>query len=162
MDENVSQLPGPRLRQLRELKGLSLADLAKRSGSSPSALHRYESGWGGFELKTLVRLAAALGARLEIRLSPVIRSVPDRLTPKQLVRRLSPLFWDVDLTEQHLEENSDWILRRVLQFGNWEDVHLVRLHFGDRAIRRAASHRSMDARTRRFWDVVLGAGINES
>ena len=159
MNENlgVPPLPGPRLRQLRSNKGLSLQELADAAGTSPSAVHRYESGWGSFELRTLARLAAALGARLEISLIPVVhggRSVP--LMRKKLLALLRPFFWDVDLTADHLQENPDWVLRRVLQFGDWNAVHHARQYFGDDAVLLAARHRSMDARSRRFWQVVLG------
>jgi transcriptional regulator with XRE-family HTH domain len=151
----IAELPGPRLRQLRLSKGLSLADVANRSGTSPSAVHRYENGWGGFELRTLARLAASLGARLEVSLEPLARPSA-RLSRGQLVRRFQTLFWDLELTADHLDDYPDWVLRRVLQFGDWEDVRLARLFFGDEAVGRAARHRSMDARTRRFWQVVLG------
>src|SRR5262245_59319803 len=154
MNENFSDLPGPRLRQLREQSHLSLAGLAKQSGTSPSALHRYESGWGGFELKTLVRVAAALGARLEIHLSRRA-SEEKKSSIRKLMIRWRHLFWDIDLTENHLEQHADWLLRRVLQFGDWEDVHQARMFFGDDAVSRAATHRSMDVRTRRFWQIVL-------
>ena len=155
---DLQQLPGPRLRQLRSIKGLSLQELADLAGSSPSAVHRYESGWGSFELRTVARLAAALGARLEIFLVPVVRESKERLTPRQLVALIRPLFWDVDITADHLQENPEWVVRRVLQFGAWEDVHQARIYFGDEAVRRAASHRSMDPRTRHFWRFVLGPG----
>jgi len=154
MNENISDLPGARLRQLRLANILSLAELARRSGTSPSALHRYESGWGSFELRTLARLAAALGARVTVRLIPVLED--ESLTSAQLVHRWRRLFWDVDLAERHLESNEEWVLRRLLQFGNLNDVHQARLFFGNDAVRRAASHRSMDGRTKRFWSVVLG------
>ncbi len=160
MNENIApNLPGAQIRELRTRKGLSLKELANRSGTSPSALHRYESGWGAFELKTLARLAAALDARLEVRLLP-LPSEGEQVTSRQLVRRLRPLFWDLDLEDRHVAQNPDWVLRRVLQFGTWEDVHQARLYFGDEAVHRAATHRSMDARTRRFWQVVLKRAEN--
>lgn len=156
-------LLGPQLRRLRKLKSLSLKELAGRSGTSPSALHRYESGWDRFELGTLRRLAAALGARLVVTLDPVHRSIAvDKETAQGLTTSLRPLFWDVDLTRDHLEDNPDWVLRRVLQFGDWDQVHRARLYFGDDAVRSAADHRSMDARTRRLWQVILGPAVSGS
>jgi hypothetical protein len=59
------------------------------------------------------------------------------------------------VTDTLYRAHPDWVLRRVLQFGDWDAVHRCRKFFGDEAIRRAAGHRSMDARTRRFWEVVL-------
>jgi hypothetical protein len=102
---------------------------------------------------------AALDADLEIHLdvdSP--RHSGGRETASQLTRRLRPLFWDVDLVDEHLRDNSLWVLRRVLQYGDWEDVHQARCYFGDERIRDAVRHRSMDTRTRRLWEVVLETG----
>ena len=159
MYENLLALPGPQLRRLRIDKVLSLKVLAAEVGTSPSALHRYESGWGRFELGTLRRLAAALGARLVVSIEPVRSPAPAAAdTPVRLAQVLRPLFWDVDLTAHHLRENPLWVLRRVLEFGDWKTVHRARGFFGDEAVRRAAAHRAMDARTRRFWQVVLGSG----
>lgn len=153
---STGPLVGPSLRSLRRRKGLSLKELAEKIGSSVSAIHRYESGWGRFELRTLQRLAAALDARLDIRLDPLH---PDgsagRASPAQLVRTLRPLFWDVELKPEHLDENPQWVLRRVLRFGDWQAVRRVRMYFGDDAVREAAAHRSMDVRTRRLWQVIL-------
>jgi transcriptional regulator with XRE-family HTH domain len=154
---SIAPLVGPSLRCLRQRKGLSLKELAERIGSSVSAIHRYESGWGRFELRTLRRLAAALDARLDIRLDPVHRDgSAGRASPAQLVRTLRPLFWDVELKPEHLDENPQWVLRRVLRFGDWQAVRMARVYFGDDAVREAAAHRSMDPRTRRLWQVILG------
>jgi transcriptional regulator with XRE-family HTH domain len=153
--ESSPPLLGPRLAQLRSHKGLSINDLAVSAGTSASAIHRYESGWDRFELRTLRRLAAALGARVEIRLEVPEASPQDRVRPGDLLHQLRPLFWDVTLVRSHLKENAQWVLRRVLQFGAWRDVHLARRYFGDAEMREAAEHRSMDPRTRRLWQVVL-------
>jgi len=137
---------------------LSLNALAMAAGTSPSALHRYESGWERFELGTLRRLAVALDSRLVVSLEPIRDSrSPGPETAAELVRRFRHLFWDVDLTAEHLQENPDWVLRRVLEFGDWDAVHQARLFFGDAAVQRAARHRGIHARTRRFWEVVLGS-----
>jgi AcrR family transcriptional regulator len=132
-----------------------LKELANSVGTSVTAVHRYESGWDRFEIRTLRRLAAALHARLEIRLEPIDHDRASSVSPFDLVRRIRPLFWDVDLTTTHLVENPQWVVRRVLQYGGWDEVSLVRRHFGDDAIRLAVQHRSVDARTRRLWSLVL-------
>lgn len=154
---STGPLVGPRLRALRQRKGMSLKELAENVGSSASAIHRYESGWGRFELRTLRRLAAALDARLDISLEPVQRNgAAGPLSPAQLAHDLRSLFWDVELQPEHLHQYSQWVLRRVLRFGDWQAVRQARMYFGDDAVREAAAHRSMDARTRRLWQVVLG------
>ena len=56
---------------LRESRGLSQAQLAGRIGISRSAIARLESAQpGNIELRTLVRVAAALGAHLDVSIRP--------------------------------------------------------------------------------------------
>lgn len=152
---------GPLLMKLRVLNGLSLNQLAEAAGTSTSAIHRYESGWDRFELRTLRRLARALDAHLEIRLEPRHDDdEPDSL--EDLSARLAPLFWDVDLTPRHLVDHPQWVLRRVLEFGDIRQNRWARRFFGDEAVATAARHRGMDPRVRRFWEVVLSAQQEES
>lgn len=153
--DSVPALPGAEIRRLRLQKRMTLKELAESAGTSASALHRYESGWDGFELRTLRRLAAALDARLLMTLETTTARPATPTTDDALAALLRPLFWDVDLTAAHIEENPEWVLRRVLQIGDWDAVRAVRLRYGDDAVRAAAEHRSMDARTRQFWRVVL-------
>jgi len=57
---------------LREARGLSQRQLARIAGLAQPMIARIESGKvKNLELKTLVRLAAALGARVRIDLEPV-------------------------------------------------------------------------------------------
>lgn len=55
-----------RLRSLRESKGLSVAELAKKSGLNRQALYRLESGEREPSLETARKLAGALGKRLRV------------------------------------------------------------------------------------------------
>jgi transcriptional regulator with XRE-family HTH domain len=128
-----------------------LADLV---GSSESAIHRYESGWDRFEVRTLRRLAEALDAQLEIRLEPRL-GADDPRDERDLVARIAALYWDVELQPRHLVENQQWVLRRVLEFGDLEQNRWVRRYFGDEAVAEAAQHRSMSPRVNRFWSLVL-------
>lgn len=136
---------------------MSLKELADTVGTSESAIHRYESGWDQFELRTLRRLARALDADLEIRLTPR-QAVEPAPGPVDLAARFAPLFWDVDLVAQHLLKNPQWVLRRVLEYGDLEQNRLARRYFGDEAVAEAARHRSVDPRVRRYWEVVLQQG----
>ena len=150
---------GARIRELRQAAGLTLETLAQRVGTSAPTLHRYESGWDRFEVATLRRIAAALGASLQIRLVPAAGAAPRPVpTRAALVKLLSPLFWDRDLTEADLDEHRDWALARVLTAGNLEQVRAARAAFGDDAIRRAVARRDVDARTRNYWQLILGGG----
>jgi len=57
------------LTQARLRAGLSQTDLAKRMGTSQSAIARLESGRSLPSAKTLLRFAEATGSRIELRLS---------------------------------------------------------------------------------------------
>lgn len=53
----------------RNKKGMTQADIAKRAGTTQSAIARFESGRTNPTLEFATRLSSALGARLEIRLA---------------------------------------------------------------------------------------------
>lgn len=73
---------------LREARELSQRDLARRAGIAQPMIARIESGKAkNLELKTLARLAAALGARINIELRPMI--VTKRSHPRARRRRLA-------------------------------------------------------------------------
>jgi len=55
-----------KLRSQRELKGLSLADVAKRAGMARSNLCRLEQNGENVKLETLQRYATALGCELVV------------------------------------------------------------------------------------------------
>jgi len=162
VSDNIS-LPAPappigvRIRSLRKTRGWSLAELARRAGTSAPSLHRYESGWDRFEVATLRRIAAALGARLEVRLVCEGSCVadPEEIGPRKLAALLAPLFWDRKLTVSDLRDHPQWVLRRVLMFGGRRQAGAVRDFYGDEAVREAVAHRSVDARTRNYWQVLL-------
>jgi len=157
-EKKVLPLIGQEIRRLRTARGMTLEQLAARAGTSASALHRYEAGWDRFELSTLRRISAALGVRLEVRLregegeSQRLDRVP---RANELVQLLAPLFWDKQLTTRDLEAHPLWVLGRVLMYGDRRQVDASRARFGDDMIRRAIRARGVDARTRRYWELVL-------
>jgi len=61
----------PKLRSQRELQGLSLADVARRTGMTRSNLCRLEQNGENVKLETLNRYAVAIGCEL----SPEIREL---------------------------------------------------------------------------------------
>ncbi len=161
---SADQPIGAQIRRLRQARGWSLAELARRAVTSAPTLHRYENGWDNFELGTLRKIAAALGARLEIRMTAEGTTAPAMRRPSRtaLVKLLSPLFWDQDLKAGNLDEHADWVLIRVLSFGNSKQVAAARSYYGDGALRRAIRRRGIDPRTRNYWSLVLGGGRNAS
>lgn len=157
MNDKLRGLPiGLQIRSLRTERGLTLEQLAACSGTSAPTLHRYEGGWDRFEIRTLERIASALDAGLEVQFAPGAPETGPKPTPEQLVCTLAPLFWDQDLRASDLSRYPDWVLARVLMYGQLDQVRAARRFFGDRAIATAVCRREVDDRTRNYWDVVLG------
>ena len=159
MSDNISSGKpiGAQIRSLRKAQGLSLAALAEIIGTSAPTVHRYENGWDRFELATLKRIGAALGARLEVNLvaERVQAQEIRKPTKTNLVKLLTPLFWDKALDKNDLKQYPEWVLERVLMFGNRTQVAAARTWFGDDVVLAVANRRGVDARTRNFWRVVL-------
>jgi transcriptional regulator with XRE-family HTH domain len=145
------------LKQRRLALGLSLAEVARRAGTSAATLSRYENGWTRFETYTLRKLAAALGCALEIELKP--RRGPDAAplrSPAEAVSRLQRLFWEHKLGVDDLEERTTWVVERVLEYGDLEDVRMLCDSLGKNVfLRSAAAAARVSPRTRNFWSQIL-------
>lgn len=81
--------------------------------------------------------------------------MPRRPSRARLLRALASLFWDHDLRTEDLDHHPDWVLGRVLMYGDLEQVRRARAYYGDAALRRAIARRGIDARTRGFWALIL-------
>lgn len=143
------------IRKRRLELGLSLADLARRAGTSAAALSRYEHGWQRFEVATLRKIATALACRLEIRLEPAGK--PRRpLRRARAVKQLSRLFWDHALTTADVRRYSVWVAERILEYGSLQDVHtLMAMMEREQFVKTVAQCRFRSARTRQFWRRML-------
>lgn len=143
------------LRQRRKELGLSLSDVARRAGTSPATISRYESGWDRFEVYTLQKLASSLACRLEISLEPLEEpaSTPSAET---VVERLSRLFWDKELTVSDLAEYPSWVVGRVLEYGALDDVRLLIRFIGrEEFLHTVCEVRFSSRRTECFWKRIL-------
>lgn len=65
------QVNGPAIRELRKALGIPQAELAKRSGISPSHMNKIEHGVESPKFETAVRIAQALGVAPDV-IAPVI------------------------------------------------------------------------------------------
>ena len=155
---------GQQIRDLRLARGWTLAELARRAGTSAPTLHKYENGWDRFELNTLRRIGTALAARLEVRLIPAASHPASARRPstKTMVKTLKPLFWDRRLRETDLTIYAGWVLERTLTSGDHAQVRAARAFYGDEAVGRAIERRGVDPRTRQYWRLILGGEENAS
>ncbi len=143
------------LRARRVELGLTLAELARRADTSAATLSRYENGWTRFELSTLRKLATALGCELVVKLEPRMPNL-DRPAAGEVVRRLRRLFWDQRLTVGHLTKNTLWVVERVLDLGNLDDVRGLIAYLGrDEFLGQVREARLTSPRTRAFWNRML-------
>jgi len=71
-EEEVQKLAiGEQLSRLRQEAGLTQAQVAKRIGTTASAISRYENAeYDRYELRTLHKIVRACGGRLEISVEP--------------------------------------------------------------------------------------------
>ncbi|MHC9539280.1 MAG: hypothetical protein AB9903_07140 [Vulcanimicrobiota bacterium] len=60
------------------------------------------------------------------------------------------LFWDAG--ELHPEENDEYIIRRVLEYGDEKDIKTLRsLYDDEKIISVVTERRGLSSRTRNFW-----------
>ncbi len=135
---------------------MSLSEVARRAGTSPATLSRYENGWTRFETYTLRKLALALDCELAIELRPKTRPERRPRSRKEICKKLGRLFWDHPLTPDDLATHATWVTERVLEYGTLEDVRMLHDAMGREAFLAAAAkaHR-VSPRTRSFWTRIL-------
>jgi hypothetical protein len=78
-------------------------------------------------------------------------------TPR-LPDNLKTLFWECDFASLDLHQYRNFVIRRILDRGNWDAITWLRRALGDTAIKDwfLAKHGSgLDARKLRFWEVIL-------
>lgn len=137
--------------------GLSLSDLARRADTSGATLSRYENGWTRFETATLRKLAAALNCDLRIDLVPTPRGKGARRGGRQqAVKQIRRLFWDRPLTSRDFGRYPVWVTERVLDYGNLDDVRVLRETLGrERFMKTVAQASRVSPKTRALWELVL-------
>ncbi|MDA3927232.1 MAG: helix-turn-helix transcriptional regulator [Kiritimatiellae bacterium] len=157
-DNTMNEQPtiSEQLRSRRQEIGLSLSELARRARTSAATLSRYENNWSRFEVYTLRKLALALDCDLELSFRPRVKRKVPSLSREELASRLGRLFWDHKLTAYDLDLHPVWVVERVLEYGNLDDVALLRETMGQKAFLAAvASTNRLSPRTQIFWNHML-------
>ncbi len=79
--------------------------------------------------------------------------VPDKLVLQQGLTRL---FWDVDLATIDPSAHPEWLVERVLEYGNLDDVRLLISYFGqDVFLDLVSTSRYSSRKTMCFWSEIL-------
>lgn len=157
-DNSMSSIPSlsHQLKQHRQALGLSLSGLARRTGTSPATLSRYENGWTRFETYTLKKLAVALNCELRIELVAHARRTTKRVTAAQVTSQLRRLFWDHPLSPDDLDHHAVWVMERVLEYGSMKDVELMTNFLGRKNfLALVAKATRVSPKTRNFWQKLL-------
>lgn len=83
----------------------------------------------------------------------------------KLPESLRSLFWDCDFDSLRLGEYDDFVIRRVLDRGDWESIRWLRRTLGDSAVRQwfLAKHGGgLEPAKLRFWELILDLPKDEA
>ncbi|MFA5811270.1 MAG: hypothetical protein WC956_02940, partial [bacterium] len=89
-----------------------------------------------------------------IELKPIRRTQPR--SRAAVTTKLARLFWDHDLEPGDFKKHPAWIVSRVLEYGNLDDVRILQAVLGKREfLRQVARARFSSSRTEAFWRYML-------
>lgn len=72
------------------------------------------------------------------------------------IDQLKRLFWDKPLSKNDFDDYPQWVIRRVLEYGNLDDVGLlIRLYGYKQLLLIVSEIRFHDPLTENFWHVIL-------
>ncbi|MBA3985473.1 MAG: hypothetical protein H0X63_02615 [Flavobacteriales bacterium] len=76
---------------------------------------------------------------------------------------LSPhLFWDVDRVNLDMEKNASFIIKRVLEYGLWNDWKIIQQNYGIANIAQTAlKFRELEPKSLHFIAVLSGMPLNK-
>ena len=80
-----------------------------------------------------------------------------------LQQDLKSLFWDCDFSSLDLSKHRSFIIRRILDRGDWDAIMWLRRTFGDGVIRDwflSKNGGGLDPRRLRFWGLILNIPID--
>jgi hypothetical protein len=76
---------------------------------------------------------------------------------------LSPrAFWDIDMNKLDYEKEADYIIRKVFEHGNWEDILEVTAYYGKEKIRQSLINATyLRGNTQYFASMFLNVPIQQ-
>jgi hypothetical protein len=94
---------------------------------------------------------------------PMLCSETDSLKPDGLTKGREWLFWDCEPGSLDLHKHRDFLIRRVLESGDWSAIQWIRGAMGDAAIREwflSKNGGRLDPRRLRFWGLILDVPVS--
>ncbi|MBI4240057.1 hypothetical protein HY620_03645 [Candidatus Uhrbacteria bacterium] len=84
----------------------------------------------------------------------------EKIKKRQLPDSLRPLFWDSSWPHIDLNDNADYIITRVLQWGDESDFMWLKNHYTVDIIKESfKKSRTLDPRSRLFWSRFFGVQL---
>src|SRR4051812_40964027 len=60
--------------------------------------------------------------------------------PSEIIQLSKQAFWDVDMNKMDYDKNADYIIRKVFENGNWNDILEVTSYYGLTKITSVLTH----------------------
>lgn len=82
----------------------------------------------------------------------------------RIPKRMKYLFWSYDIGSLDLEEDKDYIITQVLNYGTWDDLKLLYKFYSEKDIEEVVSHPQRGIwfeKTLNFWTKMLDIKIEE-
>ncbi len=74
-------------------------------------------------------------------------------------KKFHHVFWEVDAKKLDTEENPEFIMERILEYGTLESVTWLRKTLGDEELKQyiksQTARRRLSTKTLNFWQVIL-------
>ena len=131
-------MDGVTLKYLIEKQGKSLYSLSKESGISYSTLHDIVNGKIPL-IKLRVELFAILSKSLGVSMDELYKNEKKRLT-KKIPKDFYPWFWDTVPDKISLKDNKNYVICRLLNKGNIEQIKWLLMTYTDEEIKDTALH----------------------
>ena len=72
------------------------------------------------------------------------------------------LFWDVKIDDLDVKKNIDFIIGRILSFGDIKDYHILRKMYNFQKIKKAGIKANYpDKKTINFWSIIFDIPLNK-
>lgn len=74
----------------------------------------------------------------------------------KIPREFKGYFWDVDFNKLSMKRYPEFILERVMRYGNLRALRWLLAFPKDKIMEVVKKSRELDSKTRNFWQVVYG------
>lgn len=125
-------------------KNISQKELADMSNEYPQRIHDYIKGKRKFTIKSSVSIERALGIGVEgffvkIQTNHEVYTYimeEERKIHPDLTKLSKGLFWDTRIEKINWMRNKEWVIQRVLEYGNSVEINEIIKFYGKDAIKQ--------------------------